>query len=104
MITFSQGPTSYHALVLFLANLTEINTGAKPWTLHYCTLDMTHLHRRHTNSGNPVGWIHLLKCLRTTKTVVVVRVRWRIVVAISDPHVLFCIVPGTAAQDAGTSA
>ena len=45
-----------------------------------------------------------IKSLRTTKPVVVVRVRWRIVVAIRDPHVLGCIVPGTAAQDTRTSA
>ena len=46
---------------------------------------------------------YLPKGLRTTKSVVVVRVRWRIVVAVGDPNVLCIIVPGPATQDAGTS-
>jgi len=44
------------------------------------------------------------KSLRTTEADVVVRIRWRIVVAVGDPHVGCIIVPGTAAQHAGTSA
>ena len=63
---------------------------------------MTRLPRRHTNSGNPNMFFD--ESLRTTKTVVVVRIRWRIVVAVGDAHVLSIIVPGTAAQHAGTSA
>ena len=59
--------------VVSSVHLREMSTGTKPWTLHGCTLDMTRLPRRHTNSGNPKMFFD--KSLRTTESVVVVRVR-----------------------------
>ena len=55
MITFSRSLPVITPRVVSLAHLREMNTGPKPWTLHHCTLGMTHLPRRHTNSGNPAG-------------------------------------------------
>ena len=55
VIAFSRSLPTITPRFLSSAHLKEMNTGPKPWTLHQCTLDMTRLHRRHTNSGNSVG-------------------------------------------------
>ena len=101
-MAFGRKPTHHHTSGCIFGSSHRMNTGTKPWTLHWCTLDMTRLPRRHTNSGNPKMFFD--KSLRATESVVVVRIRWRIVVAVGDPRVRCIIVPGTATQDAGTSA